>query len=267
MMKRILIAGYGRMGALLGDLLIGDNEIAIYDTGIRMEDAPLSFVRLSQPEEAAEFKPDILLNCTSPESTITSFDQFLPFLPGGCILADIASVKSSLPEYYSSAGVKFVSLHPMFGPTFANRDNLKGLNCIIIAESEKEGREFFSSFFSRFGIDVQELSFAEHDMLMSKVLAVPFITTLLFTVGSEAELPGGTTYNRHLEIARGLFSENRAMLAGILANRYNAEQAVKMLESLKRLVPMLEKHDTDAIEGYIAECAKKFRGAATPDPQ
>jgi prephenate dehydrogenase len=249
------------MGAMLGAMLQGENAIAIYDPGMRTEETPRSFIRLSKPEEAREFRPDILLNCTGPEATITSFDQFLPFLSGDCIIADIASVKSSLPEYYSSAGVKFVSLHPMFGPTFANMDNLKGLNCIIIAESDKEGRAFFSSFFTRSGISVQELSFAEHDMLMSRVLAVPFITTLLFAAGSDEDLPGGTTYRRHLEIARGLFSENPAVLAGILANRYNAAQAGKMMENLKRLVPMLEKQDTAAIGGYIAELAEKFKGA------
>jgi prephenate dehydrogenase len=266
-MKRILIAGYGRMGAMLGAMLQGENEIAVYDPGLGIEEIPRPLIRFSQPSEAGHFKPDILLNCTGPESTISCFNQFLPFLSGDCIIADIASVKSSLPEYYSSAGVKFVSLHPMFGPTFADNDNLKGLNCIIITESERDGRAFFSSFFSRSGIKVEELSFEEHDMLMAKVLAVPFIATLLFAAGSDEDLPGGTTYKRYIEIARGLFSENHAMLAGILANRYNTRQAQKMMDNLKRLLPMLERQDTGAIEAYIAELEEKLRVGLTTKRQ
>ena len=246
------------MGALLGPLLAGDNKIAIYDTGPGAQDAPESFVRLGNPSAAAEFSPDILLNCTGPDSTIDSFNQFLPFLTPDCVVADIASVKSRLPEFYASAGVKFVSLHPMFGPTFASPETLRGLNCIIITESEKEGREFFYDFFNGLGINVHMLSFEEHDMLMARVLGVPFVATLLFAAGSEAGLPGGTTYNRHLDLARGLFSESPAVLAGILVNRYNGEQVVKMTENLNRLAAMLEKQDLTAIEGYIADCAEKF---------
>ena len=44
----------------------------------------------------------------------------LPLLPQDCILSDIASVKTGLKDFYEASGRRYVSTHPMFGPTFAN---------------------------------------------------------------------------------------------------------------------------------------------------
>lgn len=263
-MKRILIAGFGRMGVLLADLLAEGNQIAVYDTGALSQEKARPFLRLSHTDEAREFNPDIFLNCTGPESTIKAFDQFIPHLQDNCIIADIASVKSSLPEYYASAGQKFVSLHPMFGPTFASAEKMRGLNCIIISESAREGREFFSDFFTSLGVNVSEMSFEEHDRLMAMVLAVPFAATLLFAAGSKADLPGGTTYGRHLELARGLFSENPAVVAGILANRHNLGFLSKLTDRLKLLSTMVENQDVIAIGRFVEECSEDFNGGKAP---
>ena len=260
-MKRILISGYGRMGILLAEMLAEkvSCELAVYDPYLKDGDIPDTIVKLRHTADAEAFNPDVLLNCTGPESTVQAFDQLKPYLSDACLFTDIASVKNKLPEYYATEGVRFVSLHPMFGPTFASTANMKGLNCIIITESAEEGKEFFSAFFRRFGINVAEFSFSDHDKLMSKVLAVPFVATLLFAAVSEAELPGGTTYKRHIEIAEGLFSENPAVIAGILANGHNAGQVRKMMDRLKVLLPLLENQDPAAIEAYLSDCADSFR--------
>ena len=45
-------------------------------------------------------------------------------LPKDCIISDIASVKTGLKKFYEESGFRYVSSHPMFGPTFASLSNL-----------------------------------------------------------------------------------------------------------------------------------------------
>ena len=66
------------------------------------------------------------------------------FLPKDCILADIASVKTDFQNYYAQCGRRYVSTHPMFGPTFARLDNLSQENAIVITEATTWGACFSS---------------------------------------------------------------------------------------------------------------------------
>lgn len=51
--------------------------------------------------------------------------------------------KTGLKEFYENCGFRYVSTHPMFGPTFANLDKLSTENAIIIKEGDHLGK--FSS--------------------------------------------------------------------------------------------------------------------------
>ena len=64
----------------------------------------------------------------------------LPALSKDCIISDIASVKTGLQEYYEKSGFRYVSTHPMFGPTFASLNNLSNENAIIIKEGDHLGQ-------------------------------------------------------------------------------------------------------------------------------
>lgn len=70
----------------------------------------------------------------------------MPYIGKECILADIASVKTGLPEFYAECGHPFVSTHPMFGPTFASLSNLQDENAIIISEGDHLGKVFSRTF-------------------------------------------------------------------------------------------------------------------------
>jgi prephenate dehydrogenase len=75
--------------------------------------------RLVSHEEIKEFQPELVINAVSLHKTIEVFEEVLPYLPESCILSDITSVKTPLREFYLNSGRRFVSTHPMFGPTFA----------------------------------------------------------------------------------------------------------------------------------------------------
>ena len=95
------------------------------------------------------------------------FHEILPYLGKNCILADITSVKNGLRKFYPESGRRFVSTHPMFGPTFANLKDLSGQSAIIISESDEEGKAFFRNFFESFNLNIFEYSFVEHDQTIA----------------------------------------------------------------------------------------------------
>ena len=84
-----------------------------------------------------------MINAVSLKHTLDAFRRVLPLLPQDCILSDIASVKTGLKDFYEASGRRYVSTHPMFGPTFANLGALHDENAVIITEGDYMGRIFF----------------------------------------------------------------------------------------------------------------------------
>jgi prephenate dehydrogenase len=259
-MRRILIAGAGRMGSWFVSLLSDRYEVAVYDP-VRVAEFRYEGVsQLTNAAEAGQFKPDLLLNCVSIEATIDSFTEMIPYLPAGCVLSDIASVKGELIPFYRQSGMRFVSVHPMFGPTFASFRSLRGLSAILIDESDEEGKDFFRDIFQKEGIRIYERSFAGHDRIMAEVLSIPMISALLFSAGAEGLLPHGTSYQRMMEISEGLFSEDPGMVAAILLNRECLKTIATLQEFLIRLVSIIEENDQEKVKHLFSEMREKFSG-------
>lgn len=139
---KILILGAGKMGSFFCDLLSFDHEVAVYD--LRPEKLRFTFnaQRFSSLDEIDGFEPQLVINASTVKYTLDAFRQVLPHLPKACIISDIASVKTGLPEFYASCGHPYVSTHPMFGPTFASLSNLSNENAIIISEGDYLGKVF-----------------------------------------------------------------------------------------------------------------------------
>ena len=100
----------------------------------------------------------------------------------GAILFDILSVKGdslpSLGELCSSAGVEYVSTHPMFGP---GANSLEGRNVIVtpLPEFPRSAKKV-SSLFSEMGAIVTEVEAAFIDKMMAFVLNLPHFINILF---------------------------------------------------------------------------------------
>ena len=145
---RILILGAGKMGTFFTDALCLKHEVALYDPDASRLRFVFNTQRLSELESVQAFNPELVINAATIKFTIEAFEKVLPYLSKDCILSDIASVKTGLPEFYKKTGMRFVSTHPMFGPTFARLDNLSSENAIIIAESDYLGKMFFKNFYN-----------------------------------------------------------------------------------------------------------------------
>ncbi len=221
---KILIIGAGKMGSFFCDVLSMKHDIAIYDTDPKRLLFTFNCRRFNNLEEIDEFAPDLVINAATVKYTIEAFNKVLPHLPEKCILSDIASVKTGLPEFYAKCGHPFVSTHPMFGPTFASLSNLSNENAIIIAESDHLGKVFFKDLYNELHLHIEEYTFSQHDETIAYSLSIPFASTLVFAGCMKHQDAPGTTFKRHLMIANGLMSEDDYLLSEILFNPHTSGQ-------------------------------------------
>ncbi len=252
MIERVLIAGAGNMGSWLAETMCLDYEVAVYDTNPEKLKYLFNTYRFRTRDEIKEFRPQLLINAVGLKQTASSFRELIPYLTPDCILSDIASVKNGLADFYSDTGMRFVSTHPMFGPTFGNVKNLAGNNAIIITESDEEGKEFFRQFYRKLQLKLYEYTFMEHDMTIAYSLSIPFASTIVFSsCMKKLEVPG-TTFRHHLDIAHGLLSEDDFLLSGILLNRYSLGKLEEVKERLAELIDILRKEDETALHGLFS---------------
>lgn len=250
---KILIIGAGKMGKFFCDLLSDrGHEMAIIDIDPRRLLYTFNSRRFSKMEEIADFAPDMVINAATVKYTIPAFENVLPHLPSHTLLSDIASVKTGLPEFYTEAGHPFVSTHPMFGPTFASLSNLANENAIIITEGDERGQEFFRELYGSLHLNMAEYTFADHDLITSYTLSVPFISTFLFTEGIEQQDVPGTTFSRHLAIARGLLSEDDYLLQGILFNPNTPARLEEMQRHLAHLQRLILDRDAEGLRAHLS---------------
>ena len=255
---KILILGAGKMGTFLTDVLCLQHEVALYDTDPRRLRFVFNTQRMTRPEEIRAFEPELLINCVTLKYTVEAFDSVLPLLPPTCILSDIASVKTGLQAYYESTGRRYVSTHPMFGPTFATLDNLSTQNAIIISESAPEGKAFFRNLYASLQLNIFEYTFDEHDETIAYSLSIPFASTLTFAAVMKPIEAPGTTFKRHMDIARGLLSEDDYLLSEILFNPHTPRQLEGIRTELATLLDIVERKDTDAMHEYLKRVRKNI---------
>lgn len=243
------------MGVFLCDVLCTQHEVALYDTNPKNLRFVFNTYRMTKYDEIQEFAPELVINAVTLKHTIAAFEAVIPYLPTTCILSDIASVKTGLQNYYASTGMRYVSTHPMFGPTFANLEDLSTQSAIIISESDDKGKAFFKDVYQSLNLQIFEYTFLEHDETIAYSLSIPFASTIVFSAVMKHQDAPGTTFKRHLSIARGLFAEDDYLLSEILFNPFTTSQVEKIRGELKFLLDIIERKDSVAMHSYL----KKLR--------
>ncbi len=255
---RIAILGAGRMGAWLAETLAREHTVAVRDTDTEKAGGVPGARVLAGDGELRDFSPELLVNCVPLGFTEETFRTVLPFLPGDCMLSDIASVKTGLEEFYRQTGHPFVSSHPMFGPTHANFKSLKGENAAIISESCQAGKDFFRGLYLGLDLRVFDDSFEGHDRTMAYSLATPFASTLVFTACMKNLDAPGTNFRKHLDIARALLGEDDRLLAEILFNPYAIRQIELINSQLAYLNHIIRGRDFEEMQKYLAKLRKNI---------
>jgi len=256
---RILILGAGKMGSFFTDVLSFDHECAVYEIDAKRMRFLYNTQRFTSMQEIEDFKPELIINAVTLKYTIDVFQQVLPHLSKDCIISDISSVKTGFKEYYESTGFRYVSTHPMFGPTFANLGALSSENAIVINEGDYMGRIFFLDLYRRLGLNVHEYTFEEHDEAMAYSLSVPFVSTFVFSAVMKHQDSPGTTFKRHLKIARGVLSEDDTLLREILFNPKTKSHVEQIRAELKELIQIIDDRDEEALNKYLVKIRKNIQ--------
>ncbi len=256
---RILILGAGKMGSFFTDLLSFEQDVAVFEKDAKRLRFTYNCQRFTTHDEIKEFRPELVINAVTVKFTISAFQEILPFLPADCILSDISSVKTGLKDWYDSCGHPFVSTHPMFGPTFANLNQLSEENAIIITEGDYMGRIFFKDLYSRIGLNIYEYSFEEHDRTVAYSLSIPFVSTFVFAAVMKHQDAPGTTFKRHMGIAKGVLNEDDYLLQEILFNPYTSDQVAQIRTELKELLDIIDAKDAKAMKAYLTKIRDNVR--------
>ena len=256
---KILILGAGKMGSFFLDLLSFDHETVVYEKDPKRMRFTYNCQRLMTLDEVREFAPELVINAVTVKYTIPAFKEVLPYLPKDCIISDISSVKTNLKEYYDSTGFRYVSTHPMFGPTFANLNQLHEENAIIICEGDYMGRIFFKDLYQRLGLNIYEYTFEEHDRTVAYSLSIPFVSTFVFAAVMKHQDAPGTTFKRHMRIAKGVLNEDDYLLQEILFNPYTSDQVAQIRDELKELLDIIDNKDGDRMKQYLTKIRDNVR--------
>lgn len=247
------------MGSFFSDVLSRDHQVAIYDVDAERLRFTFNVERFTSLDEIKAFEPQLVINAATVKYTLPAFEAVMPVLPPTAILSDIASVKTGLPEFYARCGHPFVSTHPMFGPTFASLSNLADENAIIITESDHLGKTFFRDLYNSLHLHIEEYSFEEHDLTIAYSLSIPFASTLVFAGVMEHQDAPGTTFKRHMAIARGLMSEDDYLLSEILFNPNTPAQLSKIQEKLSQLQQIVANRDSQAMTQFLHDTRQRLK--------
>ena len=246
------------MGTFFVDLLSFEHETAVYDVQPQRLRFMYNTLRFSSLDEIRDFRPELVINAVTLKHTLNVFRQVLPLLPDDCILSDIASVKTGMKEFYEACGRRYVSTHPMFGPTFANLGALSSENAIVISEGDYMGRIFFKDLYQRLGLNICEYTFEQHDETVAYSLSIPFVSTFVFAAVMKHQDAPGTTFKRHMAIARGVLGEDDCLLREILFNPRTSGQVSKIRDELKELLDIIDRKDEDRLNAYLQRIRKNI---------
>ena len=256
---KILILGAGKMGSFFTDLLSFDHEVAVLEKDPKRMRFIYNALRLQSPEEVKDFNPELVINCVTLSYTIEAFKAVMPYLQPYCIISDIASVKTYLKEFYETCGFPYVSTHPMFGPTFASLSNLNTENAIIISEGDHLGKIFFKDLYQTMKLNIFEYTFDEHDETVAYSLSIPFVSTFVFAAVMKHQEAPGTTFKKHMAIAKGLLSEDDYLLQEILFNPRTPGQVENIRLELKRLLEIITNKDAEGMKKYLTKIREKIK--------
>ncbi len=256
---RILILGAGKMGSFLTDVLSFQHETAVFDRNPHQLRFVYNTYRFTTVEEIREFDPELVINAVTLKYTLEAFRDVMPALSKDCILSDIASVKTGLQSFYRECGFRYVSTHPMFGPTFASLNNLSSESAIVISESDHLGKVFFKDLYRSLNLNIFEYTFDEHDDTVAYSLSIPFVSTLVFAGVMKHQEAPGTTFKKHMAIAKGLLGEDDYLLQEILFNPRTPAQVENIRRELKNLLEIITNKDGDEMKAFLKKIRENIK--------
>ena len=125
----------------------------------------------------------------------------------------------------------------------------------------REGQSFFRKLYASLGLNIYDYTFDEHDRTVAYSLSIPFVSTFVFAAVMKHQDAPGTTFKRHMSIARGVLGEDDYLLQEVLFNPYTHDQVAKIRDELKELLDIIDNKDSERMKAYLT----KIRNNVKPD--
>ena len=108
-------------------------------------------------------------------------------------------------------------------------------------------------------LNIFEYTFDEHDETVAYSLSIPFVSTFVFAAVMKHQEAPGTTFKKHMAIAKGLLSEDDYLLQEILFNPRTPGQVTNIRTELKNLLEIIENKDAEGIKKYLTKIREKIK--------
>ena len=101
--------------------------------------------------------------------------------------------------------------------------------------------------------------FEEHDQTVAYSLSIPFISTFAFAAVMKHQDAPGTTFKRHMQIAKGVLSEDDTLLREILFNPYTKGQVEQIRTEMKEIIEIIDTRDEEHMQKYLTKIRKNIK--------
>jgi prephenate dehydrogenase len=260
-MKVAVIGVAGAMGSFFASYFLARGAEVV---GFDSRRARLPGIPDTKSQSSATKDADIALVATPFETTAKVCTRALNQMREGSLLIEISSVKgnvvSDLRRLAAKNRVRFLSIHPMFGPLL---QRYGGMRIVVITEGAAtlgEAKRLFPD------AKLIPMSVEAHDALMAVMLSLTHLANIAYAkVVSETISPrtftevASPTSALQSALAQGVLSQDPSFIASIqTANRHTTSAVRRMALELLRLNEMLVGHDEKAFSAEIRALRRLF---------
>ena len=94
---------------------------------------------------------------------------------------------------------------------------------------------------------------------MAYSLSIPFVSTFVFAAVMKHQDAPGTTFKRHMKIAKGVLNEDDYLLQEILFNPYTTDQVAQIRDELTCLLDIIDRKDAKEMKNYLTKIRENVR--------
>ena len=106
-------------------------------------------------------------------------------------------------------------------------------------------------------LNIFEYTFDEHDETVAYSLSIPFVSTFVFAAVMKHQEAPGTTFKKHMAIAKGLLSEDDYLLQEILFNPRTLTSR-EYTSGTETTTEIITNKDAEGMKKYLTKIREKI---------
>jgi chorismate mutase / prephenate dehydrogenase len=262
--RALVIGGAGKMGGWFAQFLY------IQGFDVEIADPHATGKGTIRDWRDSDLQHDYIVIATPLAATNAILHELAERRPPGVVF-DVGSLKSPLRsglDALRAAGLRAVSIHPMFGP---DAELLSGRHVIFVDLGAADALERSRALFAPTMAEQVVMSLDEHDRLIAYVLGlshavnIAFFTALAESGESAPKLArlSSTTFDAQLDVARRVARESPDLYYEIQhLNDYGTSSLEALAKAVERLNTAVVRHDRDAFVALMRGGRDYFGNAA-----